>query len=638
MKTRHTSILLLLWALLFSVPLSAQKLTVESMIATNDQTANLSENLVKDLNGDYAGLVKVRLTADGAQFEGLVLKKKKHNASEYWVFMAKNSTKLTVIVPGILPLLVNFAEYGISGIESRCTYLLTLAVPQLMQAGPIDDGMRYLAMTVEPKNSVVKVDDVLHSVDANGEVSVYLPMGRHTYSVSAPGFATKEGSVELSDDTAPLRIELESTHATLRVECPTAGAQVVVGGKVLGTAPWSGSLAPGNYKVEASLDGYHPQQQSVTLAEKESRTLTFPSLQMITGRLNIDCRPIGSDVYVDGKKIGTSPGVFRDIQMGDHRVEIRKEGYVTMVKNVTIKENEQSSLTGSLDAVYTSSGNADDLRRRDDLLNCVERYRSYYDTKDIKSIEDIFSDDAIIVTGREIKKKSSEGSIVTSMINTKRSKSEYIKDLKVIFKERDSVRVYFNDINLNRHPTKKNIYMVTVHQKWQSPRYEDEGYKALLWQFPENGEPPRIIMTIYLPNRLVNNSTDVFNFDDFNIILDETSASSPHPTNGQEMRVEGMTLTTDQTANLSENMYKDNNGEYGGLVKVMLAAPDAKFEGWVLKQQPHGTGEYWIFMAKGSDSLSIKVPGYPPVVVNFRYYGIDGIQSKRTYRLDIMLP
>ena len=346
-QPRHFFSMLIILLLLPS-SLMAQKLTVEGMTLTTDQTANLSENLVQDLNGDYAGLVKVRLTADGAQFEGLVLKKKKHNASEYWVFMAKNSTKLTIIVPGCLPLQVNFPDYGISGIESRYTYLLTLTVPQLTQTGAVDDGMRYLAMTVEPKNSMVQVDGVLQSVDANGEVSVYLPMGRHTYSVSAPGYATKEGSVELSDVTESLRIELTSTHSTLRVECPTVGAQVVVGGKVQGTAPWSGSLAPGNYKVEARLDGYRPQQQSVTLAEKESRTLTFPSLQMITGHLNVDCRPIGSEVLVDGKRVGTSPNVFRNLPIGNHKVEVLKHGYKPLVQTVTICENEQASITGTL--------------------------------------------------------------------------------------------------------------------------------------------------------------------------------------------------------------------------------------------------------------------------------------------------
>ena len=336
----------------------AQRLSVESMSLTTDQTANLAENMFTDNNGDYAGLVKVMLAAPSADFEGWVLKKQVHTASEHWVFMAKGSTRLKVTVPGFLPLEVDFRHYGINGIESRRTYKLTIAIPQLAQTGPVDDGMRYLTMTVEPKNSLVTVDGTPREV-VDGEVSVYLPMGRHTYSVTAPGYATQEGTVDLADNTPTQQVRLTSTRATLRVECPTAGAEVVVGGQRRGTVPWSGSLDAANYKVEVRLDGYRPQQQSVTLSEKESRTLTFPALQQIVGSLNVNYRPLGSEVLVDGRRLGTSPNIFRDIPVGSHRVEIRKEGYQPFTQSVTITENKQTDLTGSLTAITTaSSGNA----------------------------------------------------------------------------------------------------------------------------------------------------------------------------------------------------------------------------------------------------------------------------------------
>ncbi|MBQ6228747.1 MAG: hypothetical protein IJK08_09335, partial [Prevotella sp.] len=78
----------------------------------------------------------------------------------------------------------------------------------------------------------------------------------------------------------------------------------------------------------------------------------------------------------------------------------------------------------------------------------------------------------------------------------------------------------------------------------------------------------------------------------------------------QRLSVESMSLTTDQTANLAENMFTDNNGDYAGLVKVMLAAPSADFEGWVLKKQVHTASEHWVFMAKGSTRLKVTVPGF----------------------------
>ena len=336
----------------------AQKMTVESMVPTTDQTANLSENLIQDNNGDYAGLVKVRLAASSASFEGMVLRSQKHNASEYWVFMAKNSTKLTVIAPGCLPLLVNFRDYGINAIESRYTYSLSISMPQMTNA-PIDDGMRYLAMTVEPKNSMVIIDGQMQSVE-NGEVNVLLMMGKHQYQVSAPNFSTKQGVIEIGDGKKVMTVKLESALSTVRVDCATAGAQIYVDGEHKGPSPWNGTLSPGNHRVEARHDGYRPHLQSLILSENENRTISIPALILIAGQLNVNYLPQGAEVVLDGKSIGTTPDVFRNIPAGLHRVEVRKKGCKPVTQTITIKENEQASLSGTLTAnSATSTGNAD---------------------------------------------------------------------------------------------------------------------------------------------------------------------------------------------------------------------------------------------------------------------------------------
>ena len=340
-------ILLFLLLLTAALPLSAQEMKVKSMVfAPMEQTANLAENLHKDLNGDYGGLVRVMLPTPGATFEGWVLHQEKHNASEYWVFMAKGSSRMKVIVPGFLPLEVNFKDYEDCVIQSKCTYVLTITVPQTGNV-PVDDGMRYLGLSVEPKNATVLVDNMAQVLD-NGSVVVSLPQGTHRYQVSAPGYATEEGTVELKDEKKNLEIKLKSLLATLRVECATNGAQVFVNGQSKGTAPWSGTYPAGNYKVEARLDGYRTNTQNITLKDSEQRTLQIPALDMIMGILDVKVTPVNAEIFVDGKKVGTTPDVFRNIQIGNHRVEIRKDGFEPLTQTVTINENQQTPLSGAL--------------------------------------------------------------------------------------------------------------------------------------------------------------------------------------------------------------------------------------------------------------------------------------------------
>ena len=90
---------------------------------------------------------------------------------------------------------------------------------------------------------------------------------------------------------------------------------------------WTGTLNPGSYLVEARKEGHYTQQQSVELGAKQTRTVELPALIARVGQLSVEYRPIDADVWIDGVKKGTSPDLFKNLVVGSHRVEIRKEGY-----------------------------------------------------------------------------------------------------------------------------------------------------------------------------------------------------------------------------------------------------------------------------------------------------------------------
>lgn len=76
--------------------------------------------------------------------------------------------------------------------EPKTTYVLTLSIP-MAAAQNLDDGMRYLAMTVEPSNATVYIDNNLQMLQ-NGSLSILLPMGEHQYRVEAQAHETKSGT------------------------------------------------------------------------------------------------------------------------------------------------------------------------------------------------------------------------------------------------------------------------------------------------------------------------------------------------------------------------------------------------------------------------------------------------------------
>jgi len=131
-----------------------------------------------------------------------------------------------------------------------------------------------------------------------------------------------------------------------------------------------------------------------------------------------------------------------------------------------------------------------DLRRRQLILDYVEQFRTSYNQKDLNFLESVFSDDALIITGKVIQRKSPEGIHIPDKIEYKKqSKQQYLTNLKRVFQNNRKIHVNFDEIEVMRHPTNKDFYGVTLHQGYSSDRYHDEGYLFLLWDFRDEQHP-----------------------------------------------------------------------------------------------------------------------------------------------------
>lgn len=348
--------ILLSFFMLFAImsTVFAQKLKVESFkLASNDITAQSHPR--KDLNNLNCALVKVGIALDGVKFDGSIMGEPIQKLGEYWVYMPKGVSMLQVLHKNYTPLMVNFYDYGVGKVESGMTYILTLLKPS-GSTEPTDAGGNFYALTVNPKNAVVTIDGNQQTVSTDGEYSAMLPYGNHTYKVEAGGYISKSGSFTISSsDMTPINVSLVSAMATVSVTCPTPAVSLYVDKKSVGTIPWTGSLKEGMHLVEAKKEGYRSQQRTINLSQQQKLDVAFTELAAIQGNLSVNYKPFGADVYIDGKKIGQSPHVFNGIMVGNHKVEIKKDGYGTESKTVNILEGQTATLAGVLTANTTVS-------------------------------------------------------------------------------------------------------------------------------------------------------------------------------------------------------------------------------------------------------------------------------------------
>ena len=160
-----------------------------------------------------------------------------------------------------------------------------------------------------------------------------------------------------------------------------------------------------------------------------------------------------------------------------------------------------------------------DLRRRQLILDYVEQFRTAYNQKDIKFLNQVFSDDALIITGKVITTKHAEGFTSQKIQYNKQSKEQYIKNLKGVFARNSYIKVTFDEIQVMRHPVNPNFYGVTLLQGWTSGKYHDDGYLFLLWDFT-NESAPQIHVRTWQPDKIGGKplpKDEVFSLSDFDI-------------------------------------------------------------------------------------------------------------------------
>ena len=171
--------------------------------------------------------------------------------------------------------------------------------------------------------------------------------------------------------------------------------------------------------------------------------------------------------------------------------------------------------------VIKSNKSVTDLRRRQLILDYVEHFRTAYNQKDKEFLEAVFSDDALIITGKVIPQRVRDNIQLPARVEyTRQTKRQYMTKLSQVFAANKHIKVTFDEIRVVMHPTKSEWYGVTLHQGWTSDRYHDDGWLFLLWDF-SNEDYPTIHVRTWQPDKIEGKKLpdeEIFSLDDFNIV------------------------------------------------------------------------------------------------------------------------
>ena len=318
----------------------------------NDLTARQSETMKKDAEGRLMSIIKVRtndpkddLTAYEFDFGYMEdITEVRNDDREIWVYVQRGAKHITISRSGYKT--IKNRDLGVT-LETGKVYELELSVaPRVIKK-------RMLLFKVSPAGSEALVTYKAEGdagdykpfgsgrIDEGGMVAKNLEPGIYVYKVISTNYHSIEGRIIL-EDVAGKFVEpviLKPNYGTLSLAA-AQGVDIYIDGEKMGTGSWNGNLSPGFYNIECRKERHRSTVESVEVKEGETKNITLKAPEPITGSLALMSTPLGVNVAIDGKPVGSTPDNFSGLLIGSHEVKLSKDGYRTETKTIEIKENK----------------------------------------------------------------------------------------------------------------------------------------------------------------------------------------------------------------------------------------------------------------------------------------------------------
>lgn len=239
---------------------------------------------------------------------------------------------------------------------------------------------------------------------------------------------------------------------------------------------------------------------------------------------NVHFRVVDDDIVEHCLRVKTSSGAvigyqvrniavamkpFDDSYVGDRNQEV----CINFDRNGKISDFNITMGLQQYVQIMKEGEKLNDLDRRMQILHWVEQFRNAYVQKDIQFMENVFSDDALIVTGKVVKRQHTDMKPI-SVEYTTQGKQQYLAGLRRVFRNNSYINVKFDDIEIVRHGAKPNYYGVTLKQGWFTKNYSDEGIVFIVWDFTDELNP-KIMVRTWQPMQVEED--DIFTLSNFKL-------------------------------------------------------------------------------------------------------------------------
>lgn len=175
-------------------------------------------------------------------------------------------------------------------------------------------------------------------------------VGRHTASVSRPGFVSQEISWDIENARPQLiRVDLASNIGTLSIKSEPSEANLYINDKPRGQTPFSEEIEEGEFNIRVEKSGYAIHEEAVVLARGKQKEINV-RLQILPGTLTVKSIPVGASLFLDDLQCENTPATITDLSSGTYKVRCELRGYDSGTRDVTVSPGQHTEVTIQLDS------------------------------------------------------------------------------------------------------------------------------------------------------------------------------------------------------------------------------------------------------------------------------------------------
>lgn len=171
--------------------------------------------------------------------------------------------------------------------------------------------------------------------------------GNHEIRLQMPDYAPASSNVTVVDgQTANVNVTMKARFASVTINS-LPEAEIKVNGSIVGKGVYTANMQEGIYDVEVSLVNHKSVAKQIEVVANQSQSVELKPTP-IYGMLDVNSKPLGANITINGKSYGDTPATIENLLIGDYDVVLTKTGYASVTQRVSISENCSSEINATL--------------------------------------------------------------------------------------------------------------------------------------------------------------------------------------------------------------------------------------------------------------------------------------------------